>query len=72
MIDANNVHIMDQLVLQNLDKICPCTRFQLMSVGLKPFMIDKLEDLGILVKEYNHIRNLNYYVVNNEFFNRTQ
>lgn len=63
-----HLHLLDQLALRKLWTLGPKTKFQLLSLGLKPFMIDKLETLGILVREYNNQVGLNYYVIRDGFF----
>lgn len=63
--------IPDLLVLKNLQKVGPKTRFQLQTLGLSLRMIDQLETLGVLVKEHDNATNLNYYTVNNGIFDGT-
>jgi hypothetical protein len=67
---AEHLHATDLMVLKGLQKAGPKTRLQLQTMGMTPAMIDRLEELGILLKELNNA-NLNEYKVNNGLFDGT-
>jgi hypothetical protein len=65
---VSNLDFLELLVLKKLQTLGPKTKFQLMSLGLKSTIIYRLETLGILVRQYNSITNLNQYVVCENLF----
>lgn len=62
-----HLHVTDLMVLKGLHKAGPKTRLQLQTMGMTPAMIDRLEEIGILLKELNNA-NLNEYKVNEDLF----
>lgn len=68
---AEQLHVTDLMVLKGLQKAGPKTRLQLQTMGMTPAMIDRLEEIGILLKELNNASNLNEYKVNNGLFDGT-
>jgi hypothetical protein len=62
-----HLHVTDLIVLKGLQKAGPKTRLQLQTMGFTPAMIDRLEEIGILLKELNNA-NLNEYKVNEDLF----
>jgi hypothetical protein len=67
---AKHLHVAELMALKGLQKSGPKTRLQLQTMGMKPAMIDRLEELGILLKELNNA-NINEYKVNNGLFDGT-
>jgi hypothetical protein len=67
---AEHLHVSELMALKGLQKAGPKTRLQLQTMGMTPAMIDRLEELGILLKELNNA-NLNEYKVNNGLFDGT-
>jgi len=63
-----DLNIMDILVLKNLQKIGRKTKLQLMQKGVHSAMVNRLEEVGVLIKEHDPATNLNYYTVNNDCF----
>lgn len=70
-LNERHLNTMDLLVLKNLQKIGPKTKLQLMQKGVHSAMVNRLEELGILLKEHDPATNLNYYTVNNGLFDGT-
>lgn len=62
------MHIKDFYVLSDLYKLGPKTKSQLMSVGIKPHIVEKLMKYGIVSREYNPSNNLYYYKVDTNIF----
>jgi hypothetical protein len=58
-----NLTFLDILVLRKLKTLGPRTTTQLMILGLKPFVITKMETLGILIKVRSKITGLNEYKI---------
>lgn len=67
-LNAQQLNVMDILVLKNLQKIGRKTKLQLMQKGVHSAMVNRLEEVGVLIKEHDPATNLNYYTVNNDCF----
>lgn len=66
----DGLNIYDYAVISKLHQLGPKTKMQLLSLGLKGFMIENLYKYGILVREQDPTTNLYVYRVKDELISK--